>query len=103
MTLETDIVLSPSVGLTWRMPMAAFTTREEWQLADEELATSVVPAVLLCESVEEKNTKLCDGVYQFFAQPFGVKQLRRKKPTQGSGEMRNPKSSHNRKTKPGRG
>ena len=72
-------------------PLELTLTKEEWQLADEELATSVVPAVLLCESVEEKNTKLRDGVYQFFAQRFGVKQLRRKKPTQGSGQMRNLK------------
>ena len=64
-------------------PLRLSLTVEEWQLADEVMSVTVVPAVLLCETVDEKNIALCDGVYQYFSQHFGTaRQVQRKGPRQ---------------------
>ena len=47
------------------------TFDEEWLEADRAIADSVVPAVLAAFSVDDKNTMLCEGVYQVFANKFG--------------------------------
>ena len=44
----------------------------DWQKANEELATTVVPAAISCSTVDEKNKILCEGVYQYFSQMFGT-------------------------------
>ena len=47
-------------------------------MADEELSTSLVPAVLLCQTVDEKNKALYDGVYQYFSHCFGAEQQKQR-------------------------
>ncbi len=44
---------------------------EEWVEVDRAIADSVVPAVLAASTVDDKNTQLCQGVYQLFASKFG--------------------------------
>ena len=51
-------------------------TTDEWVEADHLLA-QVVPAVLHCSSVEEKNTTLCELIYNILIERFGVKPLPR--------------------------
>ena len=45
----------------------------DWLKANEELASTVVPAAISCSTVDEKNKTLCEGVYQYFSQLFGTK------------------------------
>ena len=47
---------------------------EEWLVADEQLAKSVVSEVLAAASVDEKNKALCDGIYTYFTSKYGTKQ-----------------------------
>ena len=54
-------------------------TPEEWLSADEALASSTVPAVAACSSVEGKNETLSRGLYQYFSQTYGTQERRRRK------------------------
>ena len=45
----------------------------DWLKANEELASTVVPAAISCSTVDEKNKILCEGVHQYFSQLFGTK------------------------------
>ena len=52
---------------TLRLP----TSDEAWSDTNRVLAESVVPAVLAASTVVDKNTMLCQGIYQLFANQFG--------------------------------
>lgn len=52
---------------------------DEWLEADEQLAESVVPAVLAAVSPEEKNKVLCDGIYSFFSSKYGTRSVKKYK------------------------
>ena len=45
---------------------------EQWAQANEELARTVVPAVLAAPTVEQKNMILCKGIYDYTTK-FGTK------------------------------
>ena len=44
---------------------------DEWQVANEDLANTIVPAVLAAPTVEEKNRVLCEGIFNYFTAKFG--------------------------------
>ena len=70
-------------------PLQLSLTKDEWLAADEELSTSVVPAVLSCDTVDEKNGTLCNGVYQYFSQRFGTKKRKQgRRPRQIKEQMK---------------
>ena len=47
--------------------------REDWAVADQELARLVVPRVLASNTVEEMNRVLCEGVYTCFSNKYGTR------------------------------
>ena len=51
-----------SLSLSVKDPFNCPESNEEWQLADEHLATTVTPRVLVAVSVDEKYQALCSGV-----------------------------------------
>ena len=44
---------------------------DEWAVANEDLANTIVPAVLAAPTVEEKNRILCEGIFCYFTSRFG--------------------------------
>ena len=62
-----------------REPFNCPKNAEEWLVADEQLAESVVPEVLAAASVDEKNKALCDGIYTYFTSKYGTRPNKRKK------------------------
>ena len=78
-----------SKSLQHKSPLQLSLTKDEWLAADVKLSTSVVPAVLSCDTVDEKNRTLCDGVYQNFSQQFGTKKRKQgKRPRQSKEQMK---------------
>ena len=54
-------------------PLSLPKTAEEWVEADQLLQTEVVPAVLSCTSVEDKNNTLLSITYNILCNRFGIK------------------------------
>ena len=48
--------------------------QECWSAANEQLAKSVVPVVLVADSVDEKNKELCDRIYTYFKVCYNANQ-----------------------------
>ena len=70
-----------------------FKNAEEWLVADEQLAKSVVPTDLAAASVYEKNKALCDGIYTYFTSKYGTRpnKKHKKRKMRGSGKAQNRK------------
>ena len=62
-----------------REPFNCPKNAEEWLVADEQLAKSVVPEVLAAASVDEKNKALCDGIYTYFTSKYGTRPNKKQK------------------------
>lgn len=62
-----------------REPFNCPKNAEEWLVADEQLAKSVVPEVLATASVDEKNKALCDGIYTYFTSRYGTRPNKKQK------------------------
>ena len=63
---------SPTTTHTFKCPLKLPKSVEEWEEADSLLLSTVVPAVLHAVSAEEKNSCLCEGVYDVLASRFGT-------------------------------
>ena len=61
-----------------KQPLRLPTTPEEWEDVDV-LLSSIVPSVQQAISVEEKNTALCEGIYNIMNSRFGVRPGRQSK------------------------
>ena len=55
------------------------STEGEWEDANSYFCQVVVPQVLHESSPDAKNTKLSDGIYNFFASTYGTKQQQKSK------------------------
>ena len=52
------------------------SSQQEWEEADSYLREWLVPPVLLASSPEVKNRVLSEGIYDYFVQKFGTRQLK---------------------------
>ena len=76
---ELDSVLYPeasisehhSLSLSLKDPFNCPQSQEEWQVADEQLTSTVTPHVF--NSVDEKHQVLCSGVYEYFSVKYGTR------------------------------
>ena len=71
--LQASISEDHSLSLSVKDPFNCRESNEEWQLADEHLATTVTPRVLVAVSVDEKYQGLCSGVYDYFSWKYGTR------------------------------
>jgi len=62
-----------------KAPFNCPRTAEEWEEADKELSRTVVPTVLLADTVEERNQALCEGVYGYFSSKYGTRSQKKPK------------------------
>lgn len=62
-------------------------TSHEWSLADEDMSVYVVPTVLSCSTIDEKHQTLCNGVYHYFAEKFGIQKKPVRKPKRRRSEQ----------------
>ena len=70
---EVSISDQHSLSLSLKAPFHCPESKEEWQLADEQLTSSVIPCVLAAGSVDEKCQVLCLGVYEYFSAKYGTR------------------------------
>ena len=56
-------------------PLKLPSSKEDWQVADSFFLENLVPFVHQATSAEEKNSILADGIYNYFATQYGVRQI----------------------------
>ena len=71
-----------SVSLPCKDPFNLPESTEAWGLADEHLASVVVPRVLAAGSVDDKHEVLCSGVYSYFNREHGTRSVPKKRKAQ---------------------
>jgi len=62
------------------------SSKEDWAEADLHFREHLVPAVMNEASADAKNSVLCDGIYQYFSEKYGV---RRSKPDKTERKRKN--------------
>lgn len=70
-----SVFSTPSINLSFNLP----TTTDEWNEADEYFMEHLKPKVDRAQSVEEKNDILASGIYSYFSEKYGTRQLPEKK------------------------
>ena len=55
-------------------PLKLPSSKEDWLVADSFFSENLVPSVHQATSAEEKNSILADGIYNYFATQYGVRQ-----------------------------
>ena len=58
------------------------SSQEAWVAADCHFSANLLPAVMNASTVEEKNTMLTTGIYQYFAESCGTRKVGQKQGTQ---------------------
>ena len=58
-------------------PLNCPNNNDDWLKADEYLAQNVIPLVLSASLIEEKNTFLCEGIYEYFSLKYGTRDRKR--------------------------
>ena len=89
-----DEQVSPDLRVTPLPALKLPTSEEQWAEADAQLLQTIVPAVRLAVTPEEKNSILVEGLYSFFANTCGTKQ--HKKQTK---DQKESNKKHNRALK----
>ena len=56
-------------------PLKLPFSKEDWEMADSFFSENLVPSVHQATSAEEKNSILADGIYNYFATQYGVRQI----------------------------
>ena len=57
-----------------RPSLKLLSSNEDWEEADLHFREHLVPAVTNEPSVDAKNSVLCDSIYQYFSEKYGVRQ-----------------------------